>query len=273
MELYNKIDTIFENGLIGSTLSMLLSLVFVLLINHILNRWIEKKHKENEQIAKRVKKILIITFLLCTICAEVKPFQALMKALLASGGILALVVGLASQEAASNMINGFMIYAYRPYKVNDFINVVDLQVTGTVKDITLRHTIIETLEKTQIIIPNTKMNNAVIENISNVPNKKANYLFLDISYESDVDQAILIIQKEAMQHPLIVDPRSPKEKDQPMVPVLCTELTDSSVKLRATIYSKDNATGFQMLSDLRINIKKAFEKNNIEIPYPHITIK
>ncbi len=52
-----------------------------------------------------------------------------------------------------------------------------------------------------------------------------------------------------------------------------TEFKDSSMHLRTTIYSKDNAEGFAMLSDLRIAIKHRFDKEGIVIPYPHRTIE
>lgn len=273
--VYNQLDSIFEHGLINSSISILLVLVFVVILNHILNKYIQKKYSHNLLMAKRIKKVILISIVLWCIFTQITPLQSLATTLLASGGIIAVVVGLASQEAASNIINGLMIYAYKPFVANDYINIISHNVTGTVLDITLRHTIIETLEKTQVIIPNTIMNNAVIENISNVPDKKANYLYIDISYESDIDKAITLIQEECSKHPLLIDPRTAKEKKQniTMIPVRCVEFKDSGVALRATVYSKDNAEGFTMLSDLRINIKKAFDYNGIEIPYPHVTLK
>lgn len=273
--VYNQLDSIFEHGLINSSISILLVLVFVIILNHILNKYIQKKYSHNLLMAKRIKKVILISIILWSIFSQITPLQSLATTLLASGGIIAVIVGLASQEAASNIINGLMIYAYKPFVANDYINIISHNVTGTVLDITLRHTIIETLEKTQVIIPNTIMNNAVIENISNVPDKKANYLYIDISYESDIDKAIALIQEECSKHPLLIDPRTTNEKNQnvTMIPVRCVEFKDSGISLRATVYSKDNAEGFTMLSDLRINIKKAFDNNEIEIPYPHVTLK
>lgn len=273
--VYNQLDSIFEHGLINSSISILLVLVFVIILNHILNKYIQKKYSHNLLMAKRIKKVILISIILWSIFSQITPLQSLATTLLASGGIIAVIVGLASQEAASNIINGLMIYAYKPFVANDYINIISHNVTGTVLDITLRHTIIETLEKTQVIIPNTIMNNAVIENISNVPDKKANYLYIDISYESDIDKAIALIQEECSKHPLLIDPRTTNEKNQnvTMIPVRCVEFKDSGIALRATVYSKDNAEGFTMLSDLRINIKKAFDHNGIEIPYPHVTLK
>ena len=56
--------------------------------------------------------------------------------------------------------------------------------------------------------------------------------------------------------------------------LLCVSLgfLDNSVHLRATLYSKNNSEGFAMLCDLRYTIKKRFDEENIEFPYPHRTI-
>lgn len=268
------LDGIFANGLLDSSITILITIAILLVINRILNKVIKKRWANNIYIAIRIKRVILYTIALSTIFMQVKPLQSIATALLASGGIFAVIIGLASQEAASNMINGFMIFTYKPYTVGDFISIPEQTVKGKVIDISLRHTVLETLEKTQIIIPNTVMNKAVIENISNVPNKKANYLFIDISYESDIEKAITIIQKQAMAHNNWIDGRNAKEKKQKIqaVPVHCIDFMDSGIRLRATILSKDNASGFEMLSDLRISIKKEFDESGISIPYPHTVI-
>ena len=97
----------------------------------------------------RIKRIVLIVLILAVIMSEIKAMESIIKALLASGGIIAVVVGLASQEAASNLINGFMIMTYKPYKIGDFVNVQEYNVRGTVIDISMRHSIIETIERTQ----------------------------------------------------------------------------------------------------------------------------
>lgn len=268
------LDTIFANGLINSGITIIVTTVILLILNRLLNNLINKRWSNNIYVAIRIKRVILYTIALATIFMQVKPLQSITTALLASGGIFAVIIGLASQEAASNTINGFMIFVYKPYTVGDFISIPEQNVKGKVIDISLRHSILETLEKTQIIVPNTVMNKAIIENISNVPNKKANYLFIDISYESDIEEAITIIQNQTMAHSKWIDGRNNKEKKQqvPAVPVYCIDFKDNGISLRATILSKDNASGFEMLSDLRISIKKEFDEKGITIPYPHTVI-
>ena len=244
--------------------------IVLIAINKLLNKFIKKKWPDNYVLQKRIKKIILITIFLAIICSEVKFLKSFATALLASGGIVAVVIGLASQEAAGNLINGAMIMAYKPYKIGDFIVVTGHNVRGTVIDISLRHSVIETLEKTQMIVPNDIMNKAIIENISQIEHVKANYLYIDISYESDIDQAIKVIQDLVVKHPLFIDGR--KDKKDPLVPVIVSDLKDSSIQLRATITSEDNVQGFQMLADIRKDLVTEFKKEGIEIPYPHMHI-
>ncbi|WP_455684471.1 mechanosensitive ion channel family protein [Thomasclavelia sp.] len=271
--IYKQIDSIFEHGLIQSGISILIFIVIILVINKIINGLLKKKFTDPLKLVfpMRIKKVILITIIAAIIMGEITVTNSIIKALLASGGILAVVVGLASQEAASNIINGFMIITYKPYKIGDLVNVKEYNVIGTVIDISMRHSIIETFERTQVIIPNTVMNKAIIENVSNVKTQKANYLFLEVSYESDLEKAIKIIQEEGTKHPLCLDGRSKaqKKKHESPVKVHCVEFNDSGIQLRATLLSKDSASGFQLLSDLRLNIKARFDQEGIDIPYPH----
>lgn len=268
--LYEQVDKLFVDGVISGMISIVTMAIIVLIANKFLNKFIKKKWPENNIMQRKIKKVILVSLFLAVVFSEVKYLRSFAGALLASGGIVAVVIGLASQEAASNLINGAMILAYKPYKVGDFIVLKSRNVTGTVIDISLRHSIIETIEKTQMIVPNEIMNQEIIENITQIENVKANYLYVDISYESDVDKAISIIQNIAVKHPLFVDGRTDKSKDA--VPVIVYEFKDSGISLRATVTSENHAQGFQMLSDIRKELLTEFKNNDIEIPYPHVQI-
>ena len=162
-KIFEQIDNLFVNGVINGIISIVIAGIVLIAINKLLNKFIKKKWPDNYVLQKRIKKIILITIFLAIVCSEVKFLKSFATALLASGGIVAVVIGLASQEAAGNLINGAMIMAYKPYKIGDFIVVTGHNVRGTVIDISLRHSVIETLEKTQMIVPNDIMNKAIIE--------------------------------------------------------------------------------------------------------------
>lgn len=81
-------------------------------------------------------------------------------------------------------------------EVDDFIECTSLGVSGTVEDITMRHTIIRTINNRRIIIPNGQLNSYTIENFNYSDNENMKLVDFTVSYESDVDKAMNIIKEE-----------------------------------------------------------------------------
>lgn len=250
-------------------------LIAARIINHMLERIIQKRYKrDNLKFILRLKTIIVYTIAVYAVLDLFQPFQTVLKTLLASGGVIAVVFGLAAQEAAGNFINGLMIVMFKPFKIGDLIKINNEELVGTVVDISMRHTVIKTFENTKIIVPNSVIDKAVLENVTAVNNRKNNFLELEISYESDLEKAMQIIREEVKKHPDYMDIRNESEKQQqlPEVVIRLVDFAESGMKLKVSVYSKNNAQGYEMLSDLRIAIKKRFDEAGIEIPYPHRTI-
>lgn len=265
----------FKDNVIQTLVNIVLIVLIATIVSRLLKKVIIKHNSRNQRFVLRMKSIAIYTFMIYGILSQFTAFSDIIKALAASTGIITLALGLAAQDAVGNFVNGLLIATFKPFKIGDLIKINDYQLTGYVLDIALRHTVIKTFENTEIIIPNSIMNKAILENVSSVNNRKANFLELDISYESDIDVAMNIIEEEVMAHPDFIDNRTEQDIEQSVPPVITRllEFKDSSMHLRTTIYSTDNATGFAMLSDLRIAIKRRFDQEGIVIPYPHQTIE
>ncbi len=195
------------------------------------------------------------------------------KALFASAGILAAIIGFASQKAFSNIISGIFILIFRPFRIRDVIEVGTIN-KGVVEEITLRHTIIRNYENRRIIIPNSIISEETIINSNIIEEKIKKFIEFDISYESNLDLAKEIIQEEAEKHPFILDNRSEEDKlnNEPVVRVRVIRLGEYSVTLRAYVWAKCNDDAFVIFCDMNETVKKRFELSGIEIPYPHRTI-
>ncbi len=204
---------------------------------------------------------------------SVPEMRTVANSLLAGAGILAVAVGFASQHALSNIISGLFIVIFKPFRVNDRLKIRDT-LSGVVEDITLRHTVIRDFENRRILIPNSVISDEVIINADFGDDKICLWLEIGISYESDMDLARAIMQEEALKHPLCQDNRSKEDKESgaDIVRVRVIALEDFCVKLRAWIWSANNADAFSMKCDLLETVKKRFEEKGIEIPYPHRTI-
>ncbi len=204
---------------------------------------------------------------------SIPSLRALGVTLFAGAGVAAAIILLASQQAFSNIINGIFIIIFKPFRVGDVIKVGDLR-TGKIEDITLRHTIIRDFENRRIIIPNTVIGSETLINSSIKDELICNFVEFGISYDSDVNKAIEIIRDEAMKHPNYIDNRTKEEKKNNIHPVMVRVIGfgDSSVNLRAFIWTKDHTTGFILKCDLFKSVKDRFDKEGIEIPFPYRTV-
>ena len=97
---------------------------------------------------------------------------------------------------------------------------------------------------------------------------------MGISYDSDMDRAIEIIQEESIKHPFCIDNRTPEEKeeDNPQVRVRILGFGDSSVTPRAYVWCSESLQSIRMHSDINRSIKNRFDAEGIEIPFPYRTI-
>ena len=221
---------------------------------------------------------LIYSLATIAVIHSIPQLRAVSVSLLAGAGIFAAVLGFASQQAFSNIISGVFVVLSRPFRVGDVIRIGQgsgpVDFVGTVEDITLRHTVIRDFENRRIIIPNSTVNMETIVNNNIIDDKVRRNINISISYESSIDKAMEIIRDEAMKHPHCIDNRNAdqKERNEPIVDIRVIELSDFAVKLRAYVWARNFDDAFDMHTDLNKSIKERFEKEGIEIPYPHRTL-
>lgn len=200
----------------------------------------------------------------------IEPLRKLSLSLFAGSGILAVIIGFASQQSLSNIVSGIFITIFKPFKVGDRVKFAGKEITGTVEDITLRHTLIRTFENKRVVVPNSIISTEVIENSNMIDEKICRFVEVGISYSSNIDLAMQIMREEALKHPLNIDGRSAEDKREgvPRVIVRVIGFGDSSVNLRAYAWAKDQPSAFQMGCDLNKAIKERFDAEGIEIPFP-----
>jgi small-conductance mechanosensitive channel len=204
---------------------------------------------------------------------KIPYFNALGNALFAGAGVLAAVIGFASQKAFSNIIGGLFILIFKPFRVSDFIEISNNRI-GIVEEITLRHTIIRDFEARRIVIPNSQISDETIINSSITDEKIRRHIEVGISYDSNVDLAMKIMKEEIRSHPICMDNRTQEDKVSgvEIVPVVLLSLGDSSVNLRAYVWTKNVVEAFKLKCDVLKSIKSRFDNEDIEIPFPHRTL-
>jgi small-conductance mechanosensitive channel len=204
---------------------------------------------------------------------RVEAFKDIATTLLTTAGILAVAVGFASQAALSNVISGIFIVIFKPFRVNDRIRLrTDLM--GTIEDITLRHVVIRDFENRRIIIPNTIISDEVVTNFDIKDERVCKWIDIGISYGSDIDLARRIMREEVLKHPLRIEYRTEEDilEGKEEVPVRVISLGDFSVNMRAWAWAQTFQDGFILEKDLLESIKKRFDREGVEIPFPYRTI-
>jgi small conductance mechanosensitive channel len=215
--------------------------------------------------------VSFIVFICATLVIfyRVPALHTIGKTLFAGAGIAAAVIGFASQEAFSNIISGVFIVIFKPFSVGDYIKLLSSGQIGVVEDITIRHTVIKSIENRRIVIPNSVISREAILNSSlKDPRVKFN-LEVVLVYETDIEKALNIIKEEAQKHPDFLDARTEVEKANgtPAVTAKVVALEDNGVRCRAYVWSKDNDTAFEMKCDLLKSLKERFDKEDIQISH------
>ena len=223
-----------------------------------------------------MRRIIVTAIYIIGIAAFLSLIPGMEKvsnSILASAGIMAAAVGLASQDALSNVIGGLFIIFSQPFKLGDFIE-VDSTIKGTVMEITLRHTVIRDAENRMILIPNNKINSSTIINSSYGDTSTCSFVEVGVSYTADLNRAIDVMRDEIMKHPLLIDHRTEQDKENgvPQVVIRVTNLGDSAITMRAWAWASSAGNAFAMKCDLLKAVKERFDAENIEIPYPYLNV-
>ena len=177
--------------------------------------------------------------------------------LIALVGAAGLAIALALQDTLKAVASGVMLAIFRPYRIGDWVNVAGME--GEVTDITPFRTTIKPPTNQAVSLPNDKVWTDAISNSTRFARRRLD-LYLDISYEDDVERALEVTREAANSLPRAL------AKSETWVGV--TALKDWSVQIRCRIWCA-TPEYVQVRSDALIAIKKAYAAHGITIPYPH----
>ena len=174
------------------------------------------------------------------------------------GSIIASIgvgVGLALQGSLSNLAGGVIILIMRPFKIGDYIDAQGK--SGTVEDIRIFYTYLNTPDNKVVMIPNGVLANDTIVNYSTKDYRRVDFKF-GVSYNTDIDKAKQVI-KEVIE-------KTDNVLLEPLPLVRVSEHGDSSINIAVRVWTK-NSEYWNVYYDIMETIKVEFDKANIEIPY------
>lgn len=194
---------------------------------------------------------------------NVLHLEQTVTSLLAGAGILGLAIGFAFQDITANFISGVLLAFRKPIQVGDIIETKGF--VGTVEKIDLRVTVLRTFQGLHVIIPNRDVFQTPVTNFTKTNDRRID-LEVGVSYSEDLEKVKEIALNAVAELPYLL-----KEKE---VNLFFQEFGDSSINfvLMIWIHYPDEPGFLQAKSDVIIAIKKAFDENDITIPFPIRTL-
>ena len=178
-------------------------------------------------------------------------------ALLASAGV---AIGMALSGNLQNFAGGLVILVFKPYRVGDFIEAQGVQ--GTVREIQIFHTILNTVDNKEVYVPNGSMSNAVVVNYNRNATRRLDWT-IGIDYGEDVKKASDVIREV-----LAADKRVLAE---PAPFIAVGALADSSVNIVVRVWV-NTSDYWGVHHETLQNIYNSFNERGINFPFPQQTV-
>jgi small-conductance mechanosensitive channel len=180
------------------------------------------------------------------------------------GGALGVGIGFGLQKIAANYISGFIILLDRSISPGALITIDNRY--GEVTRLTARYIVLRSLDGTEAIIPNETVVNGTVVNHSYSDNAVRVELPIQISYQSNLELALELMQKAAWHHPRVV------KKPEPIALVVAFADSGINLELYAWIADPENGRG-NLRSELYLQLWSAFKAHGIEIPFPQREVR
>ncbi|MFT3741142.1 MAG: mechanosensitive ion channel [Gammaproteobacteria bacterium] len=183
-------------------------------------------------------------------------------------GALTVGIGFGLQNIVSNFFSGLILLVERPVKPGDRIVVGDTE--GYVRRISIRSTHLMTLQRADVIVPNSDL---ITKQVTNYMLYDPNYkitLTLGVAYGSDTEKVKQLLMEVAKSHPQVIN-QTPEQEPE----VYFTRFGENSLEFELWCLVTDVNIKGRVKSDLNFRIDTVFKANGIEIAYPQreITIK
>lgn len=236
------------------------------------HKLLHKKGDINLLFVEKVLRFLLIIIAVQFVVFSSSVTQPFGQALFHGTAVIVAIAGFAAQPVIADMICGLMMTSTKPFDLGDRIEMED-GTAGIVKDITMRHVVLQGVDTIEIIVPNSKLNSMQIKNMSrpNGSGLRSIYFRFGVAYHTDMDMAKRVVQEAVEACPYSVPGK--KGTDGPVyAPVYFMEYDDSSLLLTTTVYYTPAHPTEVVKSDINTRVKCALEAAGIEIPYNYVNV-
>ena len=261
-DVWEKIKAFLGNYSIVEMVIRVLGALILLLVGIKLIGWFTKRisrSKAFDKMSPDLRSILYsalrIVLYLLLILSVVALLGVPMASILAVVGSVGLAIGLALQGSLSNLAGGLMIMMFHPFHIGDFITTEDM--SGTVREIGLFYTTIETIDNRRIMLPNANLSNNAIDNATANETRRLDLSF-PLTQEADFEQAKAVLLPLGNQPETLHEPAEPE--------VVITSLTPLAQTVTLRVWCK---TSDYWTLNYRLHAQAMKALNEANIPFAH----
>ena len=253
------LGTISLGKLLGALLTLVICLIAVRLVTALLRRVLDKTH-----IDARVRKYLVqsvrLVLWVVTVLITADQLGIPVTSLVALLSVLSLAVSLAVQNVLANVAGGLVLLVTKPFAVGDYVDTPCG--AGTVKDLTLTYTYLDTPDGLRIAAPNSSISAGKITNYTALGTRRIEHA-VSASYDAPVQTV-----RQAL---LDAVARTPGLLDKPAPEVYVNAYGESGIEyiVRAWARTADYWPAYYALLE---GIKTAFDQRSVEMPYNHLNV-
>ncbi|WP_027710394.1 mechanosensitive ion channel family protein [Zooshikella ganghwensis] len=253
---------IFKNLTINQIAFSLIIVIIGFLLAKISSKAIVKFSKDKltqhqTLIFQRISYYLIILLFLVTALQQINVDLGV---IIGAAGILTVAIGFASQTSASNVISGIFLIGEKPFSVGDTIRVGST--LGEVLSIDLLSVKLRTFDNLFVRIPNETIIKSEVTTLTRFPLRRFD-LAIGVAYKEDLEKVRTVLLKVAADYNLCL------EDPEPLFMLL--GFGDSSINIQFSVWTKRENL-LELKNGIITRVKSAFDENNIEIPFPHLSL-
>ena len=231
----------------------------IMLINRMMEKMLSRRQVDPtiQTFLKSLVNILLMALLIISVVSALGVNTTSFAALLASAGV---AVGMALSGNLQNLAGGIVVLLFRPFKVGDYIEAQG--VGGSVQEIQIFHTILNTPDNKKIYLPNGSLSSGNIVNYSKEPTRRVDFTIC-IDYGESIDKVREVLKE------IVTNDQRVLTTPEPVIAL--NALADSSVNIALRVWVKSEDY-WAVYWETNEKIYNEFNRRGINFPFPQLTV-
>lgn len=261
-----------QDFLIKAVVTLIIFIFFIILNEIVFRRFHKEREKTHLLFLQRFIRFTLFVVLGMMLVSEYSGLTRLVEILAGSIAIISGIIAFAAQSVLRDFFAGLMISIYRPFDVGDRLLLNAVEKPCVVEELTMRHTVLKTMDGIRYIIPNSEIGSMTITNTSYRQRLRGSFIQVSITYNENVGKAVQAVREAVRECPYTFPNNQDNADLNGYGDVYLMGFMGSSLLLETVIWTEPETDNFLACSEVRIAIIHKFRKYGIELPYEYINV-